>query len=416
MDEIDAICKQRGSSQSGTGVNDSVVNQLLSKIDGVDSLNNILLIGMTNRLDMIDDALLRPGRLEVHIEVSLPDEAGRVQILNIHTKEMRKSNRLHQNVSINKLAAATKNFSGAEIEGLVRSAASWAFNRGVVLSKSTDSKGFTAHSDGLQVTMDDFDLALEEVKAAFGVQENELSGCFPNGIIRWGHKFDHLVQNIQLQVRQLQETPEITVLPLLLHGFPGVGKTALAAHIALEAKFPFIKVISPENFVGHSESSNCNQIGNIFNDAYKSQLSIVILDCIEGLLDFTPIGPRFSNVILQAIKALVRKAPSQRGRKLLVIGTTSQMDFLVESGLASAFQVKFEIPRISTASELKAVLSERNRTHKDTFPEQEIDKLTHSSFNEIGIKELLYTVQAAAVMGSGRIDCELFLRCLEFAE
>jgi vesicle-fusing ATPase len=59
----------------GTGVSDSVVNQLLSKIDGVNSLNNILIIGMTNRKDMIDDAILRPGRLELHIEITLPTEA-----------------------------------------------------------------------------------------------------------------------------------------------------------------------------------------------------------------------------------------------------------------------------------------------------------------------------------------------------
>ena len=63
--QIDAICKSRGSVSNSTGVNDSIVNQLLSKIDGVDSLNNILVIGMTNRKDMIDDAVLRPGRLEV---------------------------------------------------------------------------------------------------------------------------------------------------------------------------------------------------------------------------------------------------------------------------------------------------------------------------------------------------------------
>ena len=61
FDEFDAICKQRGSTGGGTGVNDSIVNQLLSKIDGVDSLNNILLIGMTNRKDMLDEAVLRPG-------------------------------------------------------------------------------------------------------------------------------------------------------------------------------------------------------------------------------------------------------------------------------------------------------------------------------------------------------------------
>jgi vesicle-fusing ATPase len=67
FDEIDAICKSRGTSGGSTGVNDTVVNQLLSKIDGVEQLNNILVIGMTNRRDMMDEALLRPGRLEVSL-------------------------------------------------------------------------------------------------------------------------------------------------------------------------------------------------------------------------------------------------------------------------------------------------------------------------------------------------------------
>ncbi|CAG2056393.1 unnamed protein product, partial [Timema podura] len=92
FDEIDAICKSRGSVGGNTGVHDTVVNQLLAKIDGVEQLNNILVIGMTNRRDMIDEALLRPGRLE-------------------------------------ELAALTKNFSGAELEGLVRAAQSTAMNR-----------------------------------------------------------------------------------------------------------------------------------------------------------------------------------------------------------------------------------------------------------------------------------------------
>ena len=70
FDEIDAICKSRGSVSGNTGVHDTVVNQLLSKIDGVEQLNNILVIGMTNRRDMIDEALLRPGRLEASILIS----------------------------------------------------------------------------------------------------------------------------------------------------------------------------------------------------------------------------------------------------------------------------------------------------------------------------------------------------------
>ena len=154
FDELDAITKQRGSGAAGgTGVGDTVVNQLLSKVcrrliyltrfvclfphvslsqmDGVDQLNNILIIGMTNRLDMIDEALLRPGRLEVHMEISLPDESGRLQILNIHTTKMRTNQIMDHDVDLGELAALTKNFSGAEISGLVKSATSFAFNRHV---------------------------------------------------------------------------------------------------------------------------------------------------------------------------------------------------------------------------------------------------------------------------------------------
>jgi vesicle-fusing ATPase len=124
------VCKQRGSGAGGgTGVGDSVVNQLLSKLDGVDQLNNILLIGMTNRMDMIDEALLRAGRLEVHMEISLPDEKGRAQILKIHTTKMRTNDVLEKDVNVDELAKLTKNFSGAELSGLVKAASSFAFSR-----------------------------------------------------------------------------------------------------------------------------------------------------------------------------------------------------------------------------------------------------------------------------------------------
>lgn len=108
-------------------------------MDGVDQLNNILIIGMTNRKDMIDDALLRPGRMEVHMEISLPDEHGRLQILNIHTSKMRANNVMDDDVDLAELAANTKNFSGAEISGLIKSATSYAFNRHVKVSGCVNS-------------------------------------------------------------------------------------------------------------------------------------------------------------------------------------------------------------------------------------------------------------------------------------
>jgi len=99
IDEIDALCKNRGSTRDSTGVADNVVNQLLSKIDGVESINNMLLIGMTNRKDLIDDAILRPGRLDVQIYIGLPDEIGRNQIIKIHTNTMRVNNCLDSKFS-----------------------------------------------------------------------------------------------------------------------------------------------------------------------------------------------------------------------------------------------------------------------------------------------------------------------------
>lgn len=129
FDEFDAIAKPRGMTSDSTGVASNIVNQLLSMIDGVDSLNNILLIAMTNRKDLIDPAILRPGRFEVHIEISLPNEEGRIQIFEIHTRNMVKNGVLGSDVSLEWLANKTKNYTGAEIEAVVKSANSFALNR-----------------------------------------------------------------------------------------------------------------------------------------------------------------------------------------------------------------------------------------------------------------------------------------------
>lgn len=112
-------------------------------MDGVDQLNNILIIGMTNRLDMIDEALLRPGRLEVHMEISLPDENGRLQILKIHTIKMFNNQLLEPNVDLGELANLTKNFSGAEIAGLIKSATSFAFTRHIKVRSYIKTWGLT---------------------------------------------------------------------------------------------------------------------------------------------------------------------------------------------------------------------------------------------------------------------------------
>jgi len=250
-------------------------------------------------------------------------------------------------------------------------------------------------------------MALEEVKPAFGAQEDELSACCRNGIILWGDEIKHLLHNVSVLARQVRDNVNTSVLSVLLHGPSASGKTALAAHIALQEMFPFMKLITPNSFVGHSEASKCHQIANVFNDAYKSQLSIVIIDCIERLLDFTRIGPRFSNVILQAILVLVKKAPP-KDRKILIIGTTSEFGFMQESGVASAFHTNFEVPLVSSASHMRAVLSERS-----DFPVQEVDLVTRSLIDPIGIKHLLLATEMATEFSGGRpITCDTFLNCL----
>src|SRR5690606_15832069 len=118
------------------------------------------------RKDMIDEALLRPGRLELHMEISLPDEAGRAQILKIHTQKMRENNILDPDVDLAELALLTKNFSGAEIAGLVKSASSFAFTRHV---KVGTMAGISEDVVNMKVNRADFYHALEEVQPAFGV-------------------------------------------------------------------------------------------------------------------------------------------------------------------------------------------------------------------------------------------------------
>ena len=162
--QIDAICKQRGSGKGDSGVGDTVVNQMLSKMDGVNSLNNILVIGITNRKDLLDSALLRPGRFEVHVELGLPTEAGRLEIFEIHTAKMRANDILQGDVDLRWLATATINYSGAEIEGLVKSAASYALNRISNMESMQDGKRATTEEmNDVHVTREDFLQALDEV-------------------------------------------------------------------------------------------------------------------------------------------------------------------------------------------------------------------------------------------------------------
>ncbi|XP_062304371.1 vesicle-fusing ATPase isoform X2 [Osmerus eperlanus] len=394
FDELDAICKQRGTGQGSTGVHDTVVNQLLSKIDGVDELNNILVIGMTNRPDLIDEALMRPGRFEVKMEIGLPDEKGRVQILNIHTNKMRDFGLLGGDVDVKELAAETKNYSGAELEGLVRAAQSTAMNRHIKATATVEVD--TDRAEKLKVTRDDFLGSLNnDIKPAFGTNQEDYASYIMNGIIKWGDPVTRVLDDGELLVQQTKNSDRTPLVAVLLEGPAHSGKTALAAKISEDSQFPFIKICSPDKMIGHSEISKCQAIKKIFDDAYKSQLSCVVVDDIERLLDYVPIGPRFSNLVLQALLVLLKKAPP-KGRKLLIIGTTSRKDVLQEMEMLDAFSTTIHIPNISTGEHLVEALELLG-----SFTEQEratIGQQIKGKRVWIGIKKLLMLIEMSLQM------------------
>ncbi|KFW70184.1 Vesicle-fusing ATPase [Pygoscelis adeliae] len=391
---IDAICKQRGSMAGSTGVHDTVVNQLLSKIDGVEQLNNILVIGMTNRPDLIDEALLRPGRLEVKMEIGLPDEKGRFQILHIHTVRMREHQLLAEDVDVAELAAETKNFSGAELEGLVRAAQSTAMNRHIKASNKVEVDMEKAES--LRVTRGDFFASLEnDIKPAFGTNQEDYASYIMNGIIKWGDPVTRVLDDGELLVQQTKNSDRTPLVSVLLEGPPHSGKTALAAKIAEKSNFPFIKICSPDKMIGFSETAKCQAMKKIFDDAYKSQLSCVVVDDIERLLDYVPIGPRFSNLVLQALLVLLKKAPPQ-GRKLLIIGTTSRKDVLQEMEMLNAFSTTIHVPNIATGEELMEALELLGN-----FKDKERSTIAQNVKGMpvwIGIKKLLMLIEMSLQM------------------
>lgn len=394
FDELDAVCKQRGSGAGGgTGVGDSVVNQLLSKLDGVDQLNNILLIGMTNRMDMIDEALLRPGRLEVHMEISLPDEYGRSQILNIHTEKMRNNNVMDRDVDLGELARLTKNFSGAEIAGLVKSASSFAFSRHV---KVGTMASINEDVVDMKVNRADFLHSLDEVKPAFGVSEEELSSRIPYGVIHYSATISEILREGELFVKQVGSAESTPLFSVLLHGPPSSGKTALAARIAIDSGFPFIKLISPEDMVGFSEPAKIAHISRIFDSAYKSTTSIVVIDNIERIIDWVPIGPRFSNSVLQALMVFLRKQPTH-GRRLLVLATTTERALMKQLDIYNSFNSDIMVPNVSSFGELRFVMEKSGAFDAQEIAQalESVGGLADDGRLSVGIKKVLLGIETA---------------------
>lgn len=155
FDEIDALAGKRGVMSSSTKVTENVLNQLLAEMDGIEDLNNVIVLGATNRPDILDPALMRPGRFDRIIYVSIPNKEERLDILKIHTKNMPIKNKER---IIEDLSDKTEGYTGADLENLVREAGM------IALRDDIETK---------EVTKNNFDKAMEKVLPSVSQSDEE---------------------------------------------------------------------------------------------------------------------------------------------------------------------------------------------------------------------------------------------------
>jgi len=303
---------------------------------------------------------------------------------------MRENNVMGDDVDLKELAHATRNFSGAEISGLVKSASSFAFSRHI---KVGTVAAIDENIVNMKVQMQDFRSALEEVHPLFGVSEEELDRCVEGGIIHYSHHVETVLNRGRLHINQVRDgsTP---LLSVLLHGPSGSGKTALAARLALDSGFPFIKLVKPVDMVGMNEIQKIQHLQKVFTDAYKSPMNVVVIDDVELLVDWVPVGPRFSASVLAALKGLIKNKPP-KGRPLLIFATTSSRTVLQQ--LQLDFNAQIPVPNVQTSPELAAIMKD-SKVFTDNDIERAIDEIKETTGSElinVGVNNILTAIQTA---------------------
>ncbi|MGB2581652.1 MAG: CDC48 family AAA ATPase [Thermoplasmata archaeon] len=175
LDEIDAIAPVRGTS-SDSGVTERVISQILTEMDGLEALHNVIVIAATNRPDMIDSALLRPGRFDRLVYIPPPDPEARKEILRIHTK----GRPLTDDVDIDKLASRMHNFTGAEIAAVANEAIMLAIRDLVLSGEELDEATISA----VRVDMKYFEKAMENVQPMSDTELTKYERLSPNAMYR----------------------------------------------------------------------------------------------------------------------------------------------------------------------------------------------------------------------------------------
>jgi len=247
----------------------------------------------------------------------------------------------------------------------------------------------------MKVKRSDFMHALKEVHPVFAVDE-DFTDYMKNGIIKFGPRVDRVIQTGDIVIETVRSSSRTPLLNILLSGPTGCGKTAMSVQLASNSDFPYIKILSPEILVGYSESGKCSKITKIFEDAYKSPISCIVVDDIERIIEYVRLGNRFSNVILQTLLVFMRKQPP-KNKKLLILSTTSNMSLLEELDFNTVFDETIALPQIDTKEEFQNVL-----TSLSVFPKPEqLSEATNFFSGSISIKNLITIIEMARIGTSG---------------
>ncbi len=280
IDELDSIAPRR---EEVTGeVERRVVAQLLTMMDGLEERGQVVVIGATNRVDAIDAALRRPGRFDREIEIGVPSELDRIEILKIHTRGMP----LAEDVKIEILAQQTHGFVGADLAALAREAAIRALRR-YLPDLDLDAEEVPAEVlDSLRVLASDFRSAQRDVGPS-AMREVMLEVSH----VKWDNVGG--LEDAKTEVREAVEYPlthrkkfeDLGIEPprgVLLYGPPGTGKTLIAKAVASESGANFIPVRGPQllsKWVGESERA----VREVFKKARQVAPSIIFFDEIDAL-------------------------------------------------------------------------------------------------------------------------------------
>ena len=281
IDEIDSIAPKR--TQVHGEAEKRLVAQLLTLMDGLHSRSNVVVIAATNRPDAIDEALRRPGRFDREIVIGVPDEAGRREIIAIHTRGMP----LGKEVDLKELARTTHGFVGADIAALSREAAIETVRR---IMPKLDLEERTIPAEVLEtlcVERDDFVEALKRVQPS---AMREVMVQMPD--IGWDdiggldEAQERLKEGIELPLRNPEAFHRLGIRAakgFLLYGPPGTGKTLLAKAVAKEAEANFISIKSSDllsKWYGESEQ----QIARLFARARQVAPCVIFIDEIDSLV------------------------------------------------------------------------------------------------------------------------------------